>query len=336
MTLIKCVESLKFLTVDNRSTVPPLTKYEVFKDSETSRIRNRFRKELIPLHKKRSDLAQGMDLLLNVFAIFAAADVGAKSSEWPLVLGIICKIAVVFFIGTRMRALGNIVHECSHSTFFKKKSWNSWLGTCLCVMDFASFEEYRRDHITHHLYLGDRSRDRDFAARSQFLTENDLTQAMILRHVRTLFSPAFYLSYLNVKAFSLKEAPGLMAMRLIWLVILATVAFTFDSKNFCLCYLLPYVTTYQWLRYFSDVVDHAGIIHKGEGIHGNELTRSRNHIFSVPFLNWLIFPRNDMLHAVHHLFPSLPTDQLQAAHLILLHDPVYAAKEHAISAIGNT
>jgi fatty acid desaturase len=105
--------------------------------------------------------------------------------------------------------------------------------------------------------------------------------------------------------------------------LLALAQFVIGWKTFALYYLLPYATTYQIFRYWSDAADHAGVNQSEDELH-----RSRNHVFWGP-VNWLLFPRSDQYHLVHHLFPVLPTRHLRRVHDMLMTEPAYAEMNHS-------
>ena len=119
---------------------------------------------------------------------------------------------------------------------------------------------------------------------------------------------------------------GKKLRRLLLLSLLAILAcVVIGPLPFVLFYLVPYCTTYQILRYWSDAADHAGIIQDN-----GEFLRTRNHLLSHPLLGLLFFPRNDEYHLVHHLFPALPIRYYPVMHRHLLKCSLYAERTHEI------
>jgi fatty acid desaturase len=94
-----------------------------------------------------------------------------------------------------------------------------------------------------------------------------------------------------------------------------------------LYYVVPYLTTYQIFRFWSDAADHAGLMSGA-----TEFDRARNHTLGWAPLDWLVFPRHDQYHLVHHLFPAVPTRLLATMHARLMAAPVYAARDHGLGA----
>lgn len=237
------------------------------------------------------------------------------------IAGIATLPLVWFFIGTRLRALGNIMHECAHRTFVPSARWNLRFGHLLSFIDFSDFTEYTGEHFTHHRHLGDPEADRDYAVRRALfdrlgpLGMHHVCHAVLLRHLRCFLRPIL---------FTRKDPRAVAVARAAFHVALVTLAqFVIGWPAFILYYAVPYVTTYQMLRFFSDAVDHAGIITDPD-----EFCRSRNHIHAWQWVNWLIFPGHDQYHLVHHLFPQIPCGQLARTHRILLASAEYAAREH--------
>lgn len=231
---------------------------------------------------------------------------------------------VVLFIGTRLRALGNIQHECTHYTFMPGKRANVIVGRLLALIDFSSFEDYRADHISHHVHLGELG-DRDFAPRRVFRFEapsprpflDHVVRPLLLLHLRHIFRPVLYAP---------GDPPAMKVARALYPLFLVAFAFAVGGKVFLLFACVPYLTTYQMLRYWSDAFDHAGLLGEKDGF-----LRTRNHLLPGALLNRIFFPRGDAYHLVHHLFPSLPTVHHARIHHLLMTDAGYAARDHALS-----
>lgn len=228
---------------------------------------------------------------------------------------------VWFFIGTRFRALGNVMHECAHRTFVPSARWNLRVGHLVSFIDFSDFTEYTDEHFTHHRHLGDPEADRDYKMRRALferlgpLGMHHIYHAVGLRHLRCFLRPILFTRN-DSRATAVSRATFNVA-----LVVLAQLVIGWPGL--LLYYAVPYLTTYQMLRFFSDAVDHAGIITEPDEFH-----RSRNHIHRWSWVNWLIFPGSDQYHLVHHLFPQIPCGQLARVHQILLASAEYAAREH--------
>jgi fatty acid desaturase len=78
-----------------------------------------------------------------------------------------------------------------------------------------------------------------------------------------------------------------------------------------------------FLRFVIDIIDHGGIY----TAEANELYKSRNFIHHAA-LRWILFPRNDCYHLIHHLYPYLPVASFGKVHAILMEDPEYRNLQH--------
>ncbi len=241
-----------------------------------------------------------------------------KASPWALGL----LPLVWLYIGSRFRALGNMMHECAHSTFVRGRRWNRWLGNLLSFFDFTDFKVYAEEHFTHHRHLGD-ERDLDFKPRRALFARlgplgwHYVGYALTLRHLPSYIRPVLW---------SRGDSVGVRLARLGFnLSLVALAHFGIGWTAFALYYLIPYLAPYQLFRFLSDAFDHAGMME-----HPDALLRARNHIHPSGLVNTLLFPRSDQYHLVHHLFPQVTTDHLRPLHHALLSSATYAALEHRL------
>lgn len=231
---------------------------------------------------------------------------------------------ILFFMATRYRGLNNIIHECTHFTFSEDKAQNFTLGSIAAALIFASYTTYRDEHLTHHAHLGDFEQDLDFKHRKIFGFDRDLTPSMILRHILT---PVLGLHMRHYFGLDLSARDG-RAYQVLKLGILAAtaIAFYIDPIATSLLIIIPFAWIFSSVNYWTDCVDHAGVITKSDA-----LEQSRN--ISIPkWLRVILFPRNDSFHLIHHLFPGIPSRHYDAAHEVLMEDARY--RENSVS--GNT
>jgi fatty acid desaturase len=68
-------------------------------------------------------------------------------------------------IGGRHLALAILMHDASHTSLFRGKKLNDWIGTWLCAAPVGhDFIRYRQHHLKHHQYTGTpQDPDRDLA-----------------------------------------------------------------------------------------------------------------------------------------------------------------------------
>lgn len=266
-----------------------------------------------------------------VLQLMAAIGLGSWLLRSPLSLPTGLGLAVLmFFIGTRLRGFNNIVHECSHFTFTRRREDNVLFGSLCASLVLGSFADYRYEHMTHHAHLGDYEKDLDLQGIRNFRLEDPLTPKTILRHALTPLFGLHLPYYLNVNLSGRDGEPyrvmkfGLIAAAIVFLVL--------DPLAALLLVWVPFVWVYPAINFWTDCVDHGGIVGTGD-----ELEASRNFVLPKQ-LRAILFPRNDCYHLVHHLFPQVPAHHLDACHKQLLAHPDYRARTeggHARGSIGS-
>jgi fatty acid desaturase len=231
----------------------------------------------------------------------------------------IALVMLIFFIGTRLRGLNNIVHECSHHSFSDHRDDNVVLGSFCASMIFGCFATYRDEHMTHHAHVGDYERDKDLSGIRDFRFEDPLTPGRVLKFalmplvgLHLPYYLGFNLSGRDGEAFRVMKL-GLIALGIVLLVL--------DPVPALLMVWLPYLWVFPAINFWTDCVDHAGLVGSKD-----ELESSRNFLLPLR-LKVILFPRNDCYHLVHHLFPQVPAHHLEACHKRLLANPEY--REHA-------
>jgi fatty acid desaturase len=266
---------------------------------------------------------------ISVVAAHGMAAGGAAAGcaalfAWRPWAGLAVYPVVAFVVGSRMRALGNVLHETAHGTYFRHRTANHTLGRLLAVFDFQSFDVYQREHRAHHVHLGVPGRDVDVDAR-RALGFGASTPRPFLRHVATSLTLRHLPRYLRPVVYVRGESPGWKAARAAWCLALVIGAWQAPIQMAAFL-VLPWLTTYQIFRYWSDALDHAGLVDAPD-----EFNRTRNHVVGCRPLDLLLFPRNDGYHLAHHLFPSVPARHLPRVHReVLMALPEYAARDHAL------
>lgn len=215
------------------------------------------------------------------------------------------------------KGFNNVVHECSHGAFSRSRPFNTWVGKILCIPLFMDFDSYKKEHASHHQYLGNYKKDIDFQAREILRHDQPFTLRRVLADIVTLRFGWLYWPRLNLKN------------RAHWLVMVPQASLIFilywsGAKYALLTLTLAQVLFLPLLRYLIDIVDHGGLYK--EGI--DEIHKSRNFIVESPLLRGIFFPRNDCYHLIHHLYPYLPVHNFGKAHTLLMKDKIYSGLEH--------
>lgn len=289
-------------------------------------IRSELNSLLVGDFRSRKSTSAGLlSILFHILcAIFAASFGIILAKKFPEYSYTI-HFCSIFFIGTRWRALGNMMHECTHGIFVNNPVKNKFFGHLISAIEFSSFHDYMEQHLSHHGFLGDPERDLDYKSRRIFLAGSQFEMGHLLKLILAALSLVPLWKMMLRIVLWRKSCPAwtnflrltLMSMTIVLLVIPST------RSSALLFLIIPYVTVYQWLKILSDLSDHLYLYR-----HSNPLDRSRNHLLPSRILNWLVYPRHDAYHLLHHLFPTMPIHYYPLAHSRLLKNSWYNGKSH--------
>lgn len=232
-------------------------------------------------------------------------------SVWS-VLGM---VATAVFIGTRLRGLNNIVHECCHSTFSDNRDDNVTIGRICTSLLMKTFKKYRSDHLSHHAYNGDYESDEEFAVIEKFGLHEQLTPRKIFRLAMVPLMGRHLPIYSGINL-SAEDGRLFVGFKLVLLALMGLGLYLAPLTTLFFV-VLPLFYIYPTLNFWTDCLDHAGLVGAKD-----ELEATRNVLAPGP-VRWVFFPRNDSYHLVHHLFPQIPARFLHNAHSELCKDPSY-------------
>lgn len=231
-------------------------------------------------------------------------------------------VLAALFIGTRLRGLNNIVHECTHYSFSGHRADNVTIGSLCAAILTGCFHQYRDEHMSHHAHLGDYERDLDLKGIQEFRLHEPLTRATIIRHIVT---PLLGLHLRQYSGINFSGRDGMVFQGVKFLVLVGIFTTTLLAPLTAIFFLLiPLFYIFPTLNYWTDCFDHGGVVGSDD-----EMEASRNILAPKP-LRYLIFPRNDCFHLVHHLFPLVPARHLEAAHTELCNDLEYSSQPLAV------
>lgn len=239
-------------------------------------------------------------------------------------------IIALLLIGSRMRALENLNHETSHHHLFRHPFLNRWIGLILCGFPIGiSLKVYQESHLSkHHPYLGDPEKDPDRLRYKELGIELfPISRSQLIFHLIKVFClihvPRYIQSNIRFSVHS-SNIPGdeRVARWTLWLMVMTILTIFGWWWNFILFWVLPFLTSFQIIRYLAEMSKHGGLYGSNHEI---ELTRNN---FCHPILRFFLYPHGDYFHLVHHLFPSIPHYNLGRAHRILLYDDEYCQAHH--------
>ena len=243
----------------------------------------------------------------------------------PTTLGSVGMMLVTsIFIGTRLRGINNIVHECCHATFSEHRRDNVMIGRFCTALLLKTFRKYRDDHLSHHANNGDYENDAEFAVIQKFGLHDALNRRTILRHIVTPLLGRHLRTYTSI---NLSGDDGRFFVFMKYALLALIAAFTIFAPMAAFIFVIvPLFYMYPTLNFWTDCLDHAGLVGATD-----ELESSRN-VLAPAVVRLLFFPRNDSYHLVHHLFPQIPARHLDSAHAELCNDPSYGSQPAAVQA----
>lgn len=251
-----------------------------------------------------------------IIQTFGAIVAGHFLLENPIsAASVVLMILAAVFIGTRLRGLNNIVHECTHYTFSGHRQDNITIGSLCSAILTGCFRQYRDEHLSHHAHLGDYELDLDLKGIKEFRLHEPLTPATIIRHILTPLLGRHLRHYSGVN-FSARDGAFYQCFKILLLIAIFVFA-VLEPLTAIFFVLIPLFYIFPTFNYWTDCLDHAGIVGADD-----EMEASRNVLAPKP-LRLIFFPRNDCFHLVHHLFPLVPARHLETAHTELCKDPYY-------------
>jgi fatty acid desaturase len=213
----------------------------------------------------------------------------------------------LIIIGSRLRAIKNLMHETAHFTMFKNRFLNDAISTWITAFPLhISLADYREGHKIHHCYLGDEKRDPD----SDKYGDLPLPADRMVWRLVAIFT-AFYALKENIVYFTtpyLKpRSQREMSMRLgFWTICFTLIGLTNSWWGFFWFYVVPFCTSFRTIRQLVDLSEH----HLSPTV--------EHHILIHPVLKFVIYPHADNIHLLHHICPSIPGNALSKAHELLL------------------
>lgn len=240
-----------------------------------------------------------MYLLTDYGIAVGVAYVAQLSHSWTVYL-----LSVVV-IGSRMRAVANLLHEAAHRKLFRNRHMNNTAGILLLAWPLASgFRQYARLHALHHVYLWDKDSDPD--AKLYFSTKTDersdqrygyarfwlVNVVLVILPIRPL--QLFFLAAKNQPSRTFKLAFASV------IVVVAGLRGWGAGLMLTRYWLAPFFTTYLAITYWAELGEHGGLRSFGRR------WGTRNWVGN-PITRWLIGSHSDDLyHLLHHWFPSVP------------------------------
>jgi fatty acid desaturase len=276
------------------------------------------RKELKPLMKSNNHRGL-LAVLYDYIQIFLAIGLSVYFQD------IFVYLLVLFFIGTRQRALATLLHDSAHRVLCANSKLNDFIGKYLSgYLIFQSFKAYARSHvILHHNFLGNAQKDPDYQYYLESgLFKNQDKKSFILKHLILPFAlsktPSFIIYLFKNRLGNIRDKEFIHIM-LLWTAILLS-CYHLGLLDVVLMYwFVPLVTTFPLISAFIEMGEHYPIIENRIPL---EQTWNR---FSSRFELFLTGMHNENYHLTHHLMPNIPYWNIVKAHDVLMKDSSYKA-----------
>ena len=270
---------------------------------------------LARLSAPRFCLALVLDLAILALAI--ASSEAVFFNPWVYAVSVVV-------IGSRLHALGVLMHECVHYRAFKSHRLNMAVGELLGLPILTSAEGYRNNHLAHHSHLNT-MQDPDWVRKlPQELFRFPKSRTGVVRALLFQISGRGL-----VRLFlSLRGSPELnrvprtnKLMRLCaYLAVLSLGLATGLLGKLALYWLVPMFTTFPFLFYVRSVAEHHGNL-----AYDHTYTNSRTTVANA-WERFLFLPHSVGYHLEHHLYPQVPFYRLASLHGLLMQRDQYAGK----------
>jgi fatty acid desaturase len=232
----------------------------------------------------------------------------------------------VVIIGSRQRALMNLVHQASHRKLFRTRGLNDSLGKLFAAFPLlTSLSAYVCNHCRHHGFLWDSERDPKLLRYRQLGLVDPFgggRRAFVRRHLlRPLLlwhAPSNVLASLSWRGEPRSETLQRVAF---WAMLLPSLVLFGVGTEFLVFWLVPFGTSFQVIRYWAEMAEHAGLRSS------DPFQATRNWRCGM-LGRFLLAPHSDWYHLTHHLLPAIPHYRLADAHRLLVQVPEYATGHH--------
>jgi fatty acid desaturase len=228
-----------------------------------------------------------------------------------LVPGFWLYVLAVIIIGSRLRALGNLLHEAAHFKLFAHRGLNNFAGRLLCAWPiFVSYQGYVADHVLHHRNLWRNDQDPDLALYALTRTERSAREAesfalFLAKHVLLVVIPVMPAWRLACDASRKRSRLATVCAVGIAGIVLTALGPSELASLVVSCWIVPWFTSFQCIAYWAELAEHGGLA--SFGWHWG----SRNWTAGI-VTRWVVGSHSDDLyHLLHHWFPAVPHYRLR-------------------------
>lgn len=268
---------------------------------------------------------QGASTGRSVLAL--AFDWGCVLAAWALVVwgSVWLAPVAILLMGSRQRALGNLLHDAGHKILFPEAQRNDRLANLfLGIPLFSPVRLYRDQHGKHHAYLGVDELDPDLIH-----SEEDLQGSSLQLFLRHALDPAMFRTntFASLGSLSAREHAQIALWWGAFLAVMTLAAGWAATLTFVALWMISRATVFHSITTFREISDHVGL--EPGSVLG--FTRNSPH---TPVLSFFLHPHQNNYHLTHHLAPRVPFHRLHAAHEVFMAVPDYARSHHCDAYFG--
>lgn len=225
-------------------------------------------------------------LFLGGYALAALTIWGWFVGGWPLPV-----LLATGFLALHLE--GTVIHDACHNAAHPHRFWNALMGHGAALLLGFSFPVFTRVHLQHHAHVNDPKHDPDHIV-STF-------GPLWLIAPRFFYHEAFFFRRKLWRGHELFEWG--LARGVFLAIVLASIKYGFLDFVFN-CWFAPALMVGVTLGLFFDYLPHRPFQSR------NRWQNAR--VYPGRLMNWLIMGQN--YHLVHHLWPSIPWFEYQAAY----------------------
>jgi len=237
-------------------------------------------------------------------------------------------------IGTRLQALGVMLHDGTHWLLFSNRTVNDVCSDLFLAFPLGlSTELYRATHFRHHRFTNTDD-DPDLVIQREDHDWFDWPKSR-LGCVWVLLKSLLGLNMLKAAPFYKQWSPWYnffnrrcaLSQRTRWLLVLSTAAVyagvvaTGKPLQILLLFLIPSITVLNLVNRIRATAEHL----ETPGDHELNATRT---VLPTWWERLVIAPLGVNYHLEHHLFPSVPGPNLGKLHRLLMEDEEFRSRAH--------
>src|SRR5438552_1702612 len=130
---------------------------------------------------------------------------------------------------------------------------NLFLGHFIAILLFECFDRYQKDHFNHHRFLGNPNKDSDCVKYRKI--KCTLFKYNGFNVLFSILNPYNWGLSLKNTVIVRAQTKRVVVFKLLYLGFLG-LCFYASFREMFLYFFIPYVTSYQALKLFSDIIDH--------------------------------------------------------------------------------